>query len=317
MQVWRGIDEVPKQQRSVVTIGNFDGVHLGHRAVLGATVAAGRTYRLPTVALTFDPHPATVHRPEEAPQLLTGLTDRLELMAATGLDAILLVNYTLSFARTSATDFVTHYLVEALGARCVVVGADTRFGSDNSGTSQTLTELGATCGFDVEVVPDLADVGERRWSSTWARELITSGHVEKAAAILGRPHRMRGVVVAGERRGRDLGFPTANLAKDAAGTIPADGVYAGWMVRAYGQRLPVALSIGTNPTFTQGRGRSVEAHVLWREDLELYGEEIVVEFTHHLRPTLRFDGSAELVEQMAKDVAQAGSVLGVTAGGEQ
>jgi len=311
VQVWRSPEDVPRDTKSVATIGIFDGVHLGHRAVLGATIAAARDRGVLAVAVTFDPHPVTVHRPETFKSLLSGITDRLELLAEVGLDATLLIEYTAEFAQLSPRDFVVTYFVDLLGVDTIVIGEDTRFGRDNSGDRHLLTELGEEFGFTVEVIPDVADVAERRWSSSWARELIQAGQVEKAAAILGRPHRMRGIVVRGEQRGREMGFPTANLAPTATGAIPADGVYAGWLLRATGDRLPAAISVGTNPTF-DGEHRTVEAHALWRTDLELYGEEIVVEFTHHLRPTLRFDGIPALVEQMSKDVALAGNVLGVT-----
>lgn len=316
MQVWRGIEQVPEQLRaSVATIGNFDGVHLGHRAVLGVTIAAARAVEASAVAVTFDPHPAAVHRPEGAPVLLAGPEDRFELLAETGLDGVLVITYDLAFARLTPREFVSQYLVEALKVRRVVVGEDIRFGLDNSGDRETMRALGAELGFAVDVVHDIEAAGtQRRWSSTWVRELLAAGDVEQAAAVLGRPHRMRGVVVHGEARGRELGFPTANLAPSSTGTVPADGVYSGWLWRRWGrsdaERLPAAISVGTNPTF-DGEIRQVEAHVLGRTDLDLYGEEIVVEFTHHLRPTLRFEGVEALVTQMHDDVSQAADLLGV------
>lgn len=309
MQVWHGIDQIPGDLTgSVVTIGNFDGVHRGHRAVLETTIAHARARDLPAVALTFDPHPAQVHRPAAAPSLLTGLTDRLALLADVGIDATLVVPYSLDFARATPAEFVRGYLLEALRARAVVVGHDTRFGRDNSGDQHTMSTLGRAHGFAVEVVHDVGH--ERRWSSSWARELIEAGDVAAAAEVLGRPHRMRGVVVRGYARGRDLGYPTANLAADATGTIPADGVYAGWLRRhaGAGERLPAAISIGTNPTFGDPV-RVVEAHVIGRDDLDLYDEEVVVEFVTHLRPTLRFDGVEPLIEQMGRDVEDALAVL--------
>ena len=309
MQVWHGIEQIPDDLTgSVVTIGNFDGVHRGHRAVLDATTGQARSLGVPAVALTFDPHPAQVHRPDTAPQLLTGLTDRLALLADAGVDATLVVPYSLDFSRMTSEDFVATYLVRALRARAVVVGHDTRFGRDNSGDQHTMVNLGQELGFDVEI---LRDVGQdRRWSSSWARELIQAGDVAAAATVLGRPHRMRGVVVRGYARGRDLGYPTANLAPDATGTIPADGVYAGWLRRhgGTGERLPAAISVGTNPTFGDPV-RTVEAHVIGRDDLDLYDEEVLVEFVTHLRPTLRFDGVEPLIAQMGHDVEDALTAL--------
>lgn len=310
MQVWHGVEQIPADlSAAVVTIGNFDGVHRGHRAVLERTVERARHLGLPAVAMTFDPHPAQVHRPASMPPLLTGVADRIELLAATGLDATLVMPYTLDFARATPEEFVLRYLVTALHARAVVLGQDTRFGWGNRGDAATMTELGHQHAFDVDVVADHG--GSRRWSSSWARELIEAGDVARAADILGRPHRMRGTVVRGRARGRDLGFPTANLAPQATGAVPADGVYAGWLRRhgGTGEPMPAAISIGTNPTFDDVARQTVEAHVLGRDDLDLYGEEIVVEFVTLLRPTVRFDGVAALIEQMHQDVQQAAEAL--------
>ena len=316
MHRWTDVSQVPADfGPSVVTIGNFDGVHRGHRGVLDRTVAVARERGTRSVAVTFDPHPAQVHRPQQAPQLITGLTDRLQLLADAGLDGVLVVGYTAEFALTAAADFVREYLVEGLGAVCIVAGRDVRFGAGNAGDLATLVELGAGLGFDVEVVDDVqGHPPGRRWSSTWVRELLAAGDVATAAQVLGRPHRVRGVVVRGQARGRALGFPTANLGDDASGVIPADGVYAGWM-RRLGQPadapdayLPVAISVGTNPTFA-GTGRRVEAHVPGRTDLELYGEEVIVEFVARLRPMVKFDSVAELVAQMDDDVARTREVV--------
>nr|WP_297427342.1 bifunctional riboflavin kinase/FAD synthetase [uncultured Actinotalea sp.] len=316
MQCWTDLDQVPRDAGpSVVTIGNFDGVHRGHRSVLARMVAAARAIDGRAVAVTFDPHPLQVHRPDAAPELLTGVADRLELLAETGLDAVLLLEYTLEFARTTPEDFVEGYLVDALGAARVVVGRDVRFGRDNSGDLATMVGLGRRHGFEVDVLEDLHGTApaERRWSSTWVRELLADGDVATAAEILGRPHRVRGVVVHGDARGRRLGYPTANLGS-TSGMVPADGVYAGWLRRVDHPEgepdgyLPVAVSIGTNPTF-DGVDRRVEAHVPDRTDLELYGEEVVVELVHRLRPTLRFDSVDALVEQMEQDVDRTRALL--------
>jgi len=328
VQVWTDVSQVPAGWGpSVVTLGNFDGVHRGHVAVLTRMVDDAREAGAHAVAVTFTPHPAQVHRPDSAPPLLLGDVDRLDLLAATGLDAVLLVTYTLDFARQSPQEFVQRYLVDALHARTVVVGRDVRFGWQNSGDLSTMRELGERYGFDVEVIADVRP-GEvpddapahRRWSSTWVRELLAAGDLRAAADVLGRPPRVRGVVVHGDARGRELGYPTANLGA-TAGMVPADGVYAGWLRR--GERhadgtpvpvadrvLPAAVSIGTNPTF-DGRERRVEAYVLDRTDLDLYGEEVVLELIARLRPTLRFDSVDELLVQMAADVHDVRSELGV------
>jgi len=314
---WTDLSQVPDGYGpSVVTIGNFDGVHRGHRSVLRRMVATAHAIGGASIAVTFHPHPAQVHRPDEAPPVITGLADRLELLEQTGIDAVLVIAYTPEFAAASAEDFVREYLLDGLGARVVVVGRDVRFGSGNTGDLATMTELGRRFGFDVEVIDDVGgpvDPG-RRWSSTWVRELLADGDVERAAEILGRPHRVRGVVVHGDARGRTLGFPTANLGEDATGVVPADGVYAGWMRRvghppdSPDGYLPVAISVGTNPTF-EGARRRVEAHVPDRSDLELYGEEVVLEFVARLRPMVRFATVEELVAQMEDDVARTRELL--------
>lgn len=323
MQVWTDLAEVPAGfGPSVVTIGNFDGVHRGHRTVLARLDQLARADGRQSVAVTFDPHPAVVHRPDQAPEMLLALDDRLEQLAETGLDAVLVVEYTLEFAAQTPEEFVTRYLVDGLGARTVVVGHDVRFGKGNAGTLATMVELGGLHGFEVVVVDDVGDwsprtgAGPQRWSSSAARALLAEGDVAAAAEVLGRPHRVRGTVVHGDARGRELGFPTANLG-DIRGMVPADGVYAGRMLRPQLADvepthpdcvLPAAISIGTNPTF-DGVDRRVEAYVLDRTDLELYGEEVVLELVERLRPTLRFDGMEPLIAQMHDDVARARAIL--------
>ncbi len=315
MHEWQGLGEVPNDLAgAAVTIGNFDGVHSGHRAVLTQLVAAAEKHGVPAVVVTFDPHPRHVHRPSDAPPLLTGAKDRNDLLAEAGVDAVLTLEYSLEFAAQSPREFVRTYFVHGLRARAVVVGEDTRFGADNTGDVGTLAELGEEFGFETIVVADLpVDGTTRRASSTWVRQLLAAGDARAAARILGRPHRMRGTVVRGEARGREMGFPTANLSKDATGIIPADGIYAGWLHVVNGihpVRMPAAISVGTNPTFV-GVERVVEAHVLGRLDLELYGEEVIVEFVQQLRPMLKFDDVAELIDQMNYDVDHAADTLGV------
>ncbi|MCR6689666.1 bifunctional riboflavin kinase/FAD synthetase [Cellulomonas sp.] len=329
---WSDLSEVPPDfGPCVVTIGNFDGVHRGHASVLRRMADDARAAGSAAVAVTFTPHPLQVHQPGHAPELLTGDADRLDLLEQTGLDAVLLLPYTLDFARQSPRDFVVRYLVEGLRARTVVVGRDVRFGWQNSGDLSTMVALGREHGFEVEVIDDItpstaaggagpavAPGQHRRWSSTWVREALAAGDVVQAAHVLGRPHRIRGVVVHGDARGRELGFPTANLAQDADGMVPADGVYAGWLRRtrrADGTpvgpdepALPAAVSIGTNPTF-DGVQRRVEAYVLDRTDLDLYDEEIVLDLVERLRATLRFDSVDALLTQMDDDVARVRTIL--------
>ena len=323
MQRWRDLSQVPEGYGpSVVAIGNFDGVHRGHRSVLARLVAEARRRDARAVAVTFAPHPLRVLHPERAPELLTTPEHRLDLLAEAGLDAVLEMAFTRELASWSPERFVVDAFVRALGASAVVVGHDVRFGHRNSGDLETMRALGAEHGFDVVVLDDEHGEGARRWSSTWTRELLAEGDVAGAAQVLGRPHRVEGVVVHGDHRGRELGYPTANL-DGIEVLVPADGVYAGWLVRqdlpaqdgpaGPPRVLPAAVSIGTNPTF-DGLERRVEAHALVTPAesavLDLYGERVALDLVERLRPTLRFDSVAELVTQMDADVARCREVLG-------
>jgi riboflavin kinase/FMN adenylyltransferase len=310
---WTDLSQIPQGYGpSVVTLGNFDGVHKGHREVLSTVVGHARAVGAQAVAVTFDPHPVAVLHPERAPQIITSPDHRLDLLSATGLDAVLVMEFTREFAQWTPERFVVEVFVKALGASVVVVGEDTRFGVRNSGDVDTLCRLGAEHGFEVLALKDIGEGG--RWSSSRVRDLVTAGDVTGATEILGRPHRVSGEVVHGDHRGRDLGYPTANLCRDSAGLIPADGVYAGWLIRPtlpdrdLDHTLPAAISIGTNPTFA-GTERRVEAYVLDRTDLELYGETVVFEFVERLRPTEKFDSIEDLLVQIADDVERCRTVL--------
>ena len=327
MEVWYGAEQVPASLSApdgpgaVVTMGIFDGVHRGHQAVVGRVVELSRELadgdgRPLAVAVTFDPHPRSVHQPEADLPLITSLTDRLASLKDLGLDAVLVITYTLEFATQSPQDFVRTWLDGLLGARAVVVGDDVRFGCRNSGDATTLEQIGRADGFEVEILSKIRSAEGRRWSSTWIRQCLKEGNMGQARQVLGRPHRLRGVVVRGLRRGRELGFPTANLEAATAGVVPPDGVYAGWLVRGSdaddsAERLPAAISIGTNPTFDDVPQRTVEAHVLGRADLNLYGEEVGVELVEHLRPMLAFDGLDPLLAQMRTDIEDTARILGV------
>jgi riboflavin kinase / FMN adenylyltransferase len=259
VHIWNDPTEVPEDfGPSVVTIGNFDGVHRGHQQVLSQLIRTARLNSAKSVAVTFDPHPALIHRPESAPELIMGLHDKLQALGELGLDAILVMKYSLELASLTPEEFVGSVLVDSLHASHVVIGHDTRFGKGNSGDLNTMQELGERFGFEVLVISEFGSEGfplhddggtDRRCSSTWVREALREGDVDTAAAVLGRAHRMRGEVVHGAARGRDLGFPTANLSSDASGLIPADGIYAGWLVDEAGTRWPAAISVGSNPTF--------------------------------------------------------------------
>lgn len=315
---WHDLAEVPAGfGPSVVAFGNFDGVHRGHRSVLATLVDQAGRRGARAVAVTFWPHPLRVLHPERAPELLTGPEHRLDLLAEAGLDAVLVMTFDRELASWTPERFVVDTLVRALGATAVVVGHDVRFGAGGSGDLETMRRLGREHGFDVLVLDDEHGSGQRRWSSTWTRQLLAAGDVAAAAEQLGRPHRVEGVVVHGDHRGRELGYPTANLGRVEV-LVPADGVYAGWLVRLDRpeedpQRvLPAAVSIGTNPTF-DGLEHRVEAHAVVGPEasasLDLYGEHVGVDLVERLRPTLRFDSVQALVEQMDADVERCQQVL--------
>jgi len=308
---WRGVESTPSGWgRSVVTIGVFDGVHLGHQQIIGHTVRRARELGVPSVVVTFDPHPAEVVRPGSHPAVLTTTRRKAELVEELGVDVLCVLPFTRELSRCTPEGFVHAVLVERLHAAAVVVGENFRFGHRAAGDVATLARLGARWGFAVEGAPLLSgpadSAGPRSgpssatvFSSTYIRACVDAGSVEDAARALGRPHRVEGVVVRGDRRGRTLGFPTANLQTHPYAAVPADGVYAGRLVHS-GEEPAAAVSIGSNPTFS-GRERRVEAYVLDFEG-DLYGEHVGLDFLARLRPTLAFDAVEDLVEQMEDDV---------------
>jgi riboflavin kinase / FMN adenylyltransferase len=312
---WQGLADVPMDWgRSVVTIGVFDGVHRGHQRIIARTADLAAGLGLPLVVMTFDPHPAEVIRPGTHPVLLCTAARRAELLAGLGADAVCIMPFTLEFSRLDPQEFVRLVLVDRLHAAAVAVGENFRFGHRAAGDVALLAELGEKYGFSAEAVPLLRDDGVKI-SSSLIRQKLADGDVTGAAGDLGRPHRVEGVVVPGQRRGRALGFPTANLQTFPYTAIPADGVYAGWLStlgeregQEYeGERWPAAVSVGTNPTF-DGQDRVVEAHALDRDDLELYGVHVGVDFAARLRGMERFGSAADLVEQMRRDVDQARAI---------
>ena len=311
MRVWHSLDEVPADLgRTAVVIGNFDGVHLGHRHVISrAREEAARLGADRVVAVTFDPHPMAVLRPEHAPTSITDIETRAELLRDAGVDDVLALPFDRDVASWSPQEFARRVLADVLHAAVVVVGANFRYGSRASGDVATLTASGEELGFRAIGVP--LDGGPQVWSSTYVRTCLATGDVAGAAEALGRPFVVRGVVVRGDRRGRELGFPTANVPTRVLTAAPADGVYAGWLRRLdTGERFPAAISVGTNPTFDGERERRVESYVLDRDDLELYDVEVEVSFVDRIRGMERFDGVDALIETMHKDVRRAHDILG-------
>lgn len=318
MTVWRGLEEVPSRPRTVATIGNFDGVHRGHQKLARTCVDRAREREAIALAITFYPHPVQVHAPEKDLRLITTLEDRLDALAGYGIDATLVLEYNEKLYEQSPREFIEN-LVKTFDVMGIVVGEDVKFGKDNSGDIGTLTSLGEEFGFEVFALPDIESAEGKRWSSSWIRELLDEGDVREAARVLGRPHRIRGIVQHGAKRGREMGFPTANLDERSDGVIPADGVYAGWLIRRVegqpaGVFMPAAISVGTNPQF-DGEIRTVEAHVLGRSDLNLYGEEVAISFIERLRDMKSFESVDALLEQMDDDIRDAASILGVAVSG--
>ncbi|MGW7362977.1 bifunctional riboflavin kinase/FAD synthetase [Streptomyces sp. NPDC054841] len=307
MQRWRGLEDIPQDWgRSVVTIGSYDGVHRGHQLIIGRAVEHARELGVPSVVVTFDPHPSEVVRPGSHPPLLAAHHRRAELMAELGVDAVLILPFTSEFSKLSPADFIVKVLVDKLHARAVIEGPNFRFGHKAAGSVDFLAELGRTYDYEVEVV-DLYVRGEagggEPFSSTLTRRLIAEGDVEGAAEILGRPHRVEGVVVRGAQRGRELGYPTANVETLPHTAIPSDGVYAGWLT-ADGERMPAAISVGTNPQF-DGTERTVEAYAIDRVGLDLYGLHVAVDFLAYVRGMAKFESIEALLDAIANDVKRA------------
>ncbi len=307
MQRWQGLEAVPSGWgRCVVTIGVFDGVHRGHQQLITRAVQVARQRDLPAVVVTFDPHPSEVIRPGSYPAQLTTLPRRAELVAGLGVDVFWVLPFTVELSRVPADEFAHEVLVERLHAAAVVVGGNFTFGYRAAGDVALLEALGQRFGFTTEGIGLLTD-NSVRFSSTYIRSCIHAGDVVAAAAALGRPHRLDGVVVRGDRRGTRLGYPTANIQVPPHAAVPADGVYACWFVHR-GQALPAAASVGTNPTFS-GRHRRVEAYVL-DVDADFYGKHVGLDFVARLRGMERFEDAEALVAQMGRDIDRTRELLG-------
>lgn len=321
MQRWRGQDDIPTDWgRCVLTIGVFDGVHRGHAELIARAVTAARARGVPTVLMTFDPHPMEVVFPGSHPAQLTTLSRRAELVEELGIDVFLVMPFTADFMKLTPDRYIHELLVERLHVLDVVVGENFTFGKKAAGTVATLRKAGERLGFSVESVSLVAERHQSEsvtYSSTYIRACVDAGDVVAAEEALGRPHRVEGVVVRGDGRGRHLGYPTANIAPPMHSAIPADGVYAAWFtVLGHGtvtgsvipgERYPAAVSIGTNPTFS-GRTRTVEAFVL-DTTADLYGQHVAVDFVARIRGQEKFGSVDDLIEAMGRDTVKARAIL--------
>ncbi|MFL6023510.1 MAG: bifunctional riboflavin kinase/FAD synthetase [Marmoricola sp.] len=312
MFVWHSLEQVPADLgRTVVVIGNFDGVHLGHQHVISRAREIADAEGIRLVAVTFDPHPMAVLRPDHAPLTLTDVNSRCLLLTRAGADDVLVIPFSREIASWTPQEFIDRVLVATLHVSAVVVGANFRFGNRAAGDVATLTSSGAENDFTVEGIA--LDGGPQVWSSTYVRTCLLAGDVEGAAEALGRPYAVTGHVVKGDQRGRELGFPTANVPTHGI-AAPADGVYAGWLrnLDEPGTApMPAAISVGTNPTFDGERERRVEAYVLDRTDLQLYGVAVEISFVSRIRGMVAFEGIEALVETMKGDVVRTRQLLGV------
>ncbi|WP_243842962.1 bifunctional riboflavin kinase/FAD synthetase [Mumia sp. ZJ430] len=318
MNVWRAIEGArtqPRTEPSVVCVGVFDGVHVGHRHVLArareraAELSPGTP--LEVVAVTFDPHPTAVFAPDRAPDLLTTVEQRVALLQEAGADEVRVLGFGTEMASWSPEEFVERILIGQLRVAGVVVGANFTYGRKAAGDVDTLIKSGVAHGFVAEGV-GLDGDSETVYSSTYVRALVAEGDVAEAARVLRRPHSVRGTVIEGDKRGRQMGFPTANVLPPVGCAVPADGVYAGWL-RRYdtGDVLSAAISVGTNPTF-DGNQRRVESYVLDRDDLELYGVDVSVSFVSRVRGQIRFDDVESLIGRMHRDVRDVREALGTS-----
>lgn len=293
---------------TAVTIGKFDGIHRGHQALISALSEAAAQHKLKTVLVTFDRHPDALLNPSAVKLPLIGPTQKASLVADAGIDALLTLPFDDALAQQSAQDFVQETLVDTLQAKIVIVGEDFRFGSGGAGDVALLHDLGQQLGFEVRVVASATE-GGGKVSTSAIRDLLDLGDVAQAGVLLGRTHTTVGVIEHGLKIGRTIGFPTANMARDAEGYLPLDGVYAGWLI-ADGVRHPAAHSVGINETF-QAVPRLVESHVLDRKDLDLYDKVVTLEYVDFVRPSAKFDGVDSLVAEINRDLEKIRNILGL------
>src|SRR5580658_6002884 len=304
MEIIRDLDAIARHPYPVVAFGNFDGAHLGHRAIMKAAMDRARAAGGTSFALTFDPLPSKLLFPERAPKLILHPEDKLELLRISGIEGVIVVQFTPEFSLIEPRDFVRDYLVGRIGVREVVVGHSVNFGHKRAGNASVMVELGREFGFDTTVVGPVKQAG-MEVSSTKIRELISSGEVRSAAKLLGRYHFLNGSVVRGRERGRTIGFPTANLANETE-CVPPDGVYATRVILADGAH-PSITNVGMRPTFAES-ARSIEAHI-FDFDRDLYGERIKLELIERIRPERKFDNAEALKAQIAIDLGKAREIL--------
>ena len=306
MDVIRGVENIPTNLHcAVVTIGNFDGIHLGHQLIIRRLVEEARRENCPAIVISFDPHPKMVLHPERRPfYLITSMEEKIRLLAGLDVDTFILIPFSLEYARTTAEEFVRGVLADRLHIRKIIIGHDYTFGRGKEGNEAFLSSFGRLLGFEVEVM-NAVRVGETTVSSTRIREALLAGEVHLAASLLGRPYNLSGRVVSGNRRGVRLGFPTANISPDKE-LVPARGVYA-VQVLLEGIRHKGALSIGINPTFSDER-RSIEVYILdFNEDI--YGKTLDMLFIERLRDEIRFTSPEELIAQVDRDIARVREIL--------
>ena len=284
--------------KKVVAIGIFDGVHAGHQQIISTAKHIGEVS-----VITFDPHPTSVFAPERTPTQLLPLADRIKFLKQAGVKNVEVISFTKEFSQLSPDQFIEDILVGRFAAEHVVIGENFNFGYKGEGTPKYLSEVGPKYGFDVSIVKLQEDRGSAI-SSSRIRNLVVDGEIERANELLTRRFYLTGPVIHGEKRGREIGYPTANIGLTSLATIPADGVYAGWL-SVGDSKWPAAISIGTNPTFPGVRGRQVEAYAIDQVGLELYDQVGMIEFGYRLRDTLKFDDLASLLAQMKKDCDQA------------
>jgi riboflavin kinase/FMN adenylyltransferase len=309
VKVWNSAAEIPTDHGpSAVTIGKFDGIHLGHQKLLKTLVDSAQEKSLQKVVVSFNAHPLTVINPVAAPKPIIGASQKQTLLEQAAVDALLELEFDEQMAALSPREFVSTYLVELLNAKVVAVGEGFRFGVGATGTTQTLTELGAEYGFTTVVIPAVVVDGQVV-SSSLIRAKLEAGDVKTASRLLGRPHANRGVIEHGLKIGRTIGFPTANMTRNCEGYMPMDGVYAGWL-KTETATYPAALSVGINETF-QAVPRLVEAHVLDRTDLDLYDQVVDLEYVDFIRLSAKFDGIESLVEEIHRDLAKVRVILGL------